>query len=162
MTQPDYNKLLNCPRCGTFGAIYLVKLAGDKMIVKQRCPTHGGRSYKVPLTQKDYFIPHIRSAVFRCFKCGKEATVDHTKTSGPWTLIKCSCPTHGKKLPYQKIWSTVYSEISSNAFTAPKPEEPQPEEPQPTTSEEKKFCPSCGTALEEIGRFCGVCGEELE
>ena len=167
MTQSDYNKLLDCPRCGALGAIYLLKIAGQKIIVKQRCPVHGGRSYKIPLMQKDQFIPHIRGAIFRCYKCGQEAPIDHVKVSGPWTLIKCSCRTHGKKLPYQKIWSAVYNEISSNAFTEPHPEQPQPEQPhpeqpQPTPSEEKKFCPSCGTELEEIGKFCGTCGAEVE
>ncbi len=162
MTQSDYNKLLNCPRCGALGAIYLLKLAGPKIIVKQRCPEHGGRSYKIPLTQKDLFIPYVQNAIFRCYKCGQEAPIDHVKVSGPWTLIKCSCPTHGKKLPYQKIWTTVYDEISSNVSATPQSEYSQPEQLQPTPSEEKKFCPNCGTELEEIGKFCGACGAEVE
>ena len=42
----------------------------------------------------------------KCCKCGQEATVDHVKFSGPWALIKLSCPTHGNKLHTHKIWSS--------------------------------------------------------
>lgn len=167
MSYMDYSKMFSCPRCGAEGAIYLLKVAKDKIIIKQRCPKHGGRAFKLPLMQKDQFISHIRDGVFRCFKCGQDATVDHIKGSGPWTLIRLACPTHRNKLPFQKIWNTVYSEISSMVATSPQAAqsqavEPQPEQPQPTPSEEKKFCPNCGTPLEGAEVFCGACGAEID
>jgi len=45
-----------------------VKVAGSKVIVKQRCPVHGGRAFKVPLKDKDKYIHLIQNAVFRCYK----------------------------------------------------------------------------------------------
>ena len=126
MTQPDFSKMFSCPRCGTMGAIYFLKVAGNNMIIKQRCPIHGGRSYKVPLVQKDISIPYIRDAVYKCYKCGQEVSVDQIKASGPWTLIRGACPNHGNKLPFQKIWNSVYAEISSKAVMTPQPEPAQP------------------------------------
>ncbi len=161
MVNSDFSKMFSCPKCGTMGAIYVLKVSGDKIIVKQRCPKHGGRSFKVPLIQKDQFIHLIRSAVFRCYKCGQEAIVSYMKPSGPWALIKCSCPTHGK-MTTQKIWKTIYTEISSKAVAAPEPTQPEPTQPEPTPSEEKKVCPICKTPIEEIGKFCGTCGAKLD
>ena len=157
MEHQDYNKMLSCPRCGDVGAIYLLKVAGDKLIIKQRCPKHGGRSFKLPLMEKNILIPHIRNAIFRCFKCGQEAKADLIKESGPWTLIRCDCPTHGNKLPFQKIWSVIYTEISSEPVV-----QSQPAQPQPIPSEENMFCPDCGMPMEGSQRFCGSCGAEVD
>lgn len=167
MTQQDYSKMFSCPRCGTMGAIFLLKVIGYQILIKQRCPTHGGRKYVVPLMKKDEFMPYIRDAVFRCYKCGQEAIVDYVKVKGPWSLIRCSCPTHRNKLPFYKIWSSIYNEISGKELkvqppTEPLPPmEPQPTESEPTVGEQKEYCPHCGTPLRGIEKFCGACGAEL-
>ncbi|MFW9785516.1 MAG: hypothetical protein ACFFFB_24755, partial [Candidatus Heimdallarchaeota archaeon] len=103
MTQQDPNQLFSCPRCGTKGAIYLVKIEGTKFIVKQKCPTHGGKRYTFPRDQKEFIIPYIRDELFRCFKCGQEATIATKKVSGFWTMIRCECPTHGVQQQWQKV-----------------------------------------------------------
>jgi len=120
MSQSDLAKMFDCPSSGNKGAVHLIKLVKDQILVKQSCPTlnpYGWTSkvrlLRIPLRLKDQCVSYFRDAVFRCFKCGQEATVDHVKHSGPWTLIKLSCPTHGNKLPTYKIWSTVYSDISN-------------------------------------------------
>lgn len=120
MTQPDHSTMFKCPKCGAVGAIFLVKVAGVQVIVKQRCPIHGPRSFKLPVSFLSRQIPFIQDAVYRCYKCGQKATQDRMKMSGPWTLIKCTCPTHGNKLPWQKIDYSVYYKISPESFQAPK------------------------------------------
>ncbi|MHA2429686.1 MAG: zinc-ribbon domain-containing protein [Promethearchaeota archaeon] len=162
MTQQDYSKKFSCPQCGTVGAIYLLKVTGSQMLIKQNCPTHGARKYVVPLMQKDEFMPYIHDAVFRCFKCGQEAVVDHVKVKGPWSLIRCTCPTHKNKLPVYKIWSSVYNEISSKELETQPPTEPEPAESEPTIGERKEYCPHCGTPLRGVEKFCGACGAELD
>ncbi len=170
MSDMDYNKVPSCPKCGTVGAIYVLKYAGAQIIVKQKCPTHGGKAYKYPLRDRDIFLPNLRSAIFRCYKCGEEATVDHTKVSGPWTLIKCNCQTHGNKLPYQKIWTNAYNEYFSRSEVAQQPIQPPPKQQiqqseqqlAPAPSEKMKFCPNCGTPISGIESFCAGCGEELD
>ena len=184
MTYPDYGQLLICPRCGNIGAIILLKVAGMTIVIKQKCPSHGTRVIKFPFMQKDYLIPHIRDAVFRCFKCGQPASVGLTKIQGPWTLIKCNCPTHGTNLPYQKIWSSMYIEIAGQIpivqeFVKPEIQQPEFKRPEKVQLEqtefiqskseqqksnlenEKKFCPNCGSLLMGTEKFCGICGEEL-
>ncbi|MFX1494075.1 MAG: zinc-ribbon domain-containing protein [Promethearchaeota archaeon] len=161
MNQQDFSKRFSCPRCGTMGAIFLLKVIGSQILIKQRCPIHGGRKYAVPLMQKDDFMPYIRDAIFRCYKCGEEATVDYVKVKGPWSLIRCNCPTHRNKLPFYKIWSSIYNEISSEGLEVQPPMEPRPTEQEPTIGEQKEFCPHCGTPLRGIEKFCGSCGAEL-
>ncbi len=156
MAQSEDNKTFSCPKCGNIGTITFLKAEGDKFIVKQRCPKHGERTFKVPLLQKERFIPHFREGVFRCYQCGQETTVESTKASGPWILVKCTCPTHGNKLPLQKIWSTIYTDISLKEF-------PAAEQIQlsPFQTDEKKFCPNCGIPLKETGEFCDACGHKI-
>ncbi len=160
----DYKKAFSCPRCGAVGNVYLVKVAGSKVIVKQRCPVHGGRQFKIPLKDKDQYIHLIQDGVFRCYKCGQEAEQSYMRVTSPWTLIKTKCPTHGA-LTTQKIWSTVYNEITSQEAPEPKPTEPEiePEALQEDimSSEDNKFCPNCGAPLTDTGNFCGECGSKL-
>jgi len=126
MSQSDLAKMFDCPSSGKKGAVHLIKLVKDQILVKQSCPTLAPdgwtskvRHLRIPLRLKDQCVSHFRDAVFRCFKCGEEATVDQVKLSGPWTLIKLSCPTHGKKIPTHKIWSTIYSDISNGVDATP-------------------------------------------
>ena len=160
MVDLDYSKTFRCPKCGAVGNIYLVKVAGNKVIVKQRCPVHGGRAFKVPLKQKDSYINLIQDGVFRCYKCGQDAEQSYMRVSAPWTLIKTSCPTHGA-ITTQKIWSTVYNEISGKEAATPEPAQPQPSEIETMPIEENQFCPNCGAVLTEAGSFCGECGSKL-
>ena len=53
MVDVDYSRAFSCPKCGEIGNIYLVKVAGSKIVIKQRCPVHGGRAFKIPLKDKD-------------------------------------------------------------------------------------------------------------
>ncbi|TET61328.1 MAG: hypothetical protein E3J52_01730 [Promethearchaeota archaeon] len=161
MAQMDDSKLFSCPKCETQGAIIFLKAEGNKIIVKQKCPKHGVRSFNIPLMQKNRFIPHFRDGVFRCYQCGQETTVISSKASGPWMLIKCACPTHGNKLPLQRIWSTVYTDISNKDAPAPQSVQPQSIQPQPAPSDEKKFCPNCGTPLSGTDKHCDACGSEI-
>jgi len=160
MVDLDYSKTFSCPRCGAAGNIYLVKVAGNKIIIKQRCPVHGGRAFKLPLKEKDNYIHLIQEGVYRCYKCGQVAEQSYMRTSAPWTLIKTSCPTHGA-ITTQKIWGTIYNEISSQGTITPQTDQQQPPQIEPTPIEENKFCPNCGAPLTEAGRFCGECGSKL-
>ena len=119
MDKPDYSLLFNCPKCRSFGSIYLVKLTNLEVIIKQRCPDHGGRQFKINSSRKDLILPFIHNGVFRCYKCGQQASVHQKKVSGAWTLVKLSCPTHGNKLPFQKIWGTIYTEITMKLGEGP-------------------------------------------
>ena len=164
MAQIDDSKLFSCPKCGTQGAIIFLKADGNRFIVKQKCPNHGVRSFNIPLMQKNRFIPHFRDGAFRCYQCGQEAKVVSSKASGPWMLIKRTCPTHGIKGPLLKIWSTIYtdiSEISNNEAPAPQIVQPEPIQPQPAPSDEKKFCPNCGVPLTGTDKHCDACGSEI-
>lgn len=161
MVDLDYSNAFSCPRCGAAGNIYLVKVAGNKIIIKQRCPVHGGRAFKLPLKEKDNYIHLIKEGVYRCYKCGQVAEQSYMRASPPWTLIKTSCPTHGA-ITTQKIWGTIYDEISSQETTTPQPVQQQQPQIESTPSVEKKFCPNCGASLTEAGRFCGECGSKLD
>jgi hypothetical protein len=113
MTESDLVNIFDHSRSGNKGVISLIKLAKDQIIVKLRFPQHDPRLVKIPLRLLDLCLPEFRDRVFRCFKCGQEATVDRVKLSGPWTLINLSCPTHGNKLTNYKIWTSIYSKISN-------------------------------------------------
>jgi len=160
MADLDYTKMFSCPRCEAVGNVYLVKVAGKQIIVKQRCPVHGGRAFKVPLKDKDKYINLIQDTVFRCYKCGQEAEQSYMRVSAPWTLIKTSCPTHGA-ITTQKIWSTIYNEIANKEATTPEPVQSEPSQIETMPVEENKFCPNCGAPLTEAGSFCGECGSKL-
>jgi len=156
MAQSEDSNFFSCPKCGNIGTITFLKADGNKIILKQKCPKHGERSFNIPLMQKDRYISHFRNGIFRCYQCGQEATVESTKASGPWMSVKCTCPTHGNKLPLQKIWSTIYADISIKEAPAP-----QPVQPQPTLNDEKKFCPNCGTSTNGTEKYCDACGSEI-
>ena len=161
MVEIDYNQIFSCPKCGTSGNIYLVKVSGNKIVMKQRCPEHGGRSFTVPLKEKDSYIHLIQENVFRCYKCGQEAEQSFIKVSGPWSLSKSKCPIHGAVVT-QKIWSSIYNEISSVGAVTPQLTQSQPSQIETVPSEELKFCPSCGDPLTGVGSFCGTCGSKLD
>ena len=167
MSIPDYSILFSCHRCGKSGSIYLVRVVGPQIIVKQRCPDHGGRAFKFPLMRKDVVTKLFHDGFFRCYKCGQKAPMDSKKTSRRWTLLKLNCPTHGNNLPFQKLWGTLYNEVISKegegpGYRAPEPVLPEPVEKQPEPTPDKKFCPNCGTPLEGIEAFCGSCGNEID
>ncbi len=162
MAQSEDDKNFCCPKCGKIGTITFLKANGDKIMVKQKCSQHGIKSFKVPLLQKDSFIPHFRKGVFRCPECGQNTIVESAKMSGPWMIVKSACPTHGNNLPEQRIWSTLYVDISNYTDIFKKEiSKKQTDQPQPTLSDEKKFCPNCGTPLKEGGEFCDTCGAKI-
>ena len=156
MAQSEDIKHFSCSKCGNTGTIFFIKAVRKKIQIKQKCPQHGDRSFSIPLMKKNLFIPHFRASVFRCPKCGKETTVESAKPSGPWMLVKCVCPTHGKNIPPQRIWSTIYIDISTKEAPAPRAVQPQP-----AIIDEKKFCPNCGTILKGGGEFCDACGTKF-
>ena len=119
MSQSDLVNMFTCSGCGSILTTYLIKSVKDQILVKQKCPNHLEKVLRIPLRLKDQCISHFRDTVFRCYKCGQEATVGQVKISGPWTLIKLSCPTHGNKIPTHKIWSSVYSDISNGVDATP-------------------------------------------
>ncbi|MFX1452455.1 MAG: hypothetical protein ACFFCM_16565 [Promethearchaeota archaeon] len=115
MYQTDFSHVFKCDKCGEIGVINLIKVAGSVVVIKFKCPNHGGKSVKLSLAEKDKYISHIRDGVFRCYKCGAPAKAESMKVSGPWTLVRMLCDAHGNKLPFQKIWSAIYSEITGPA-----------------------------------------------
>ncbi|MFX1453303.1 MAG: hypothetical protein ACFFCM_20890 [Promethearchaeota archaeon] len=161
MAYMDYEKLFTCPKCSSFGSIFLLKFAGNKLVIKQRCPKHGARTLKIPLSQKDYLIPHIRNGIYRCYKCGEQSPVDLIKQSGHMILIRLACATHGNKLPFHKIWIGVYNKISKMADTGYQPIKPEPFEPIFFSNSKTKFCPNCGSPLQGNERYCSTCGVEI-
>ena len=43
----DYNKLFSCSKCGNIRAIFFLKVAGSKIIIKQKCQKHGVKVIKL-------------------------------------------------------------------------------------------------------------------
>lgn len=149
-------KLFNCPKCGVPGAIFFLKVEGNNIYIKHRCLKHGEKLIKIPLLQKNQFIPSIRKGFFRCYKCGRETTARSTKTSGPWMLVRTICPTHGNKLPLQRIWSTIYVDISNKDIPPP-----HPKETESNQIIKRKLCPNCKTPINASAKYCDACGAEI-
>jgi hypothetical protein len=156
MAQSEENKIFNCPKCGSKGTIYFIKAVGKKILIKQKCPRHGDRSFSIPLMKKNLFIPNFRENVFQCHYCGKETTVQKAKPSGPWILLKCTCPTHGNKLPIQRIWSTIYIDISAKEILTS-----QAVDQVNNQINKPKLCPNCKTPVRGKSKYCDACGAEL-
>ncbi|MFX1380696.1 MAG: hypothetical protein ACFFA4_16555 [Promethearchaeota archaeon] len=156
ISQSDVIKMFECSKCGTMGATYFIKLVKDQILIKQRCPTHGGRLFRLPLRLKDQSISYFQNTIFLCFKCGQATTEANVKFSGPWTLINLSCPTHGISLPPHKIWGTVYNEVIKDIKTAP-----QSTHLRDVLSEKKKFCTNCGEEFSSVDQIaCQKCGSK--
>jgi hypothetical protein len=168
MSQSDLAKMFECPINGNKGVVHLIKLTGFQILAKIKCPSGGVRLLKIPLRLGAQCVPYFRDSVYRCFKCGQKSTVDLVKHSGPWTLIKLNCPTHGNNLPTHKIWSSIYVEISGEGIAKPQPVQPQPVQPQqvqpqPIPSVEKRFCRNCGERFKDASqKVCQNCGTERD
>ena len=181
MAYQQYRDMFLCPKCNKNGPILMVKISGQKIIIKKKCPKHGTRVIKPPLMALDQIIDLIREATYRCRKCGRDSMATWMKADGPWTLMKVSCPTHGTQ-SVQRIWNIIYTQISTMPATTPQvvaapPIEPNfhqsiPENisqpiipqsiPEPTPTPETRFCPTCGSDLESDVKFCHTCGNELD
>ncbi|MHA2123279.1 MAG: hypothetical protein ACW990_18935, partial [Promethearchaeota archaeon] len=126
ISKSDLIELFEHSTDGTHGIIKYIKLEKDQILVRQKSTDPKKRLLRIPIRFKDQCIPHFRKNVFRCFKCGKESTIDHMKHSGPFTLVKLSCPTHGTDIPHHKIWSSIYDEISKEETSATQSIQPKP------------------------------------
>jgi len=182
----NYDHFFRCTKCQKRGAIFLLKVNNNQIIIKQRCPQHGAKSFKVPLTKLADYIEFIKDSMFRCYKCGEKTTLQNIKFSGPWALLKGYCPTHKDGLPVQKIWSAIYitaTEIDigniKNIIISENQEEYQHKEnninnyhskslgntknvSNPESSiPEIKFCVNCGTKIRGEERYCSVCGSKI-
>jgi hypothetical protein len=168
-----------CPTCGKFGSIYLAKLNGPEVIIKQRCPEHGGRKFVLPLKDLDSYIDLILEGTHRCFKCGGPAVTTSVTYSGAYALIDPVCQRTKKSQKTLKIWSLIYidamkkhqdqADSSDQKHIEEKvpisePEMPSKPEPESKTPPKQKLkvCPNCGTELEGNEKFCGICGSELD
>ncbi|MBD3212473.1 MAG: hypothetical protein GF311_07680 [Candidatus Lokiarchaeota archaeon] len=158
MSSEKYKKELLCPECGSIGAIYVLKVIKDKTILKQRCPDHGSRKYKLPLNVLKDLYPEIIDAIYRCYYCGDKINPNHIKQSDPWTLVKGDCEIHGKKLPYQKIWASVYSDLKDIEI------HPKDEEENHKESLEMVNCPNCGTEFKKKPDqdYCEFCLKKVK
>ena len=164
MADEEYRQFFRCNSCGKIGAIIFLKLSNDVMIIKQRCPIHGVKSFRANLSYKDKVILFIRDAVFQCYECGEKSTLSSITIKKPWTLIQCSCPTHGIG-KVQKIWSILYSEITSKEIIESELVKLQPipkPKRKPNPLEKMKFCPYCGMSVEAMAVICNTCGAEVE
>ncbi|MHA1381170.1 MAG: hypothetical protein ACTSRG_22610 [Candidatus Helarchaeota archaeon] len=112
MVQIDHSQMFKCPKCGQMGIAVVIKVAGNVTVVKLKCPAHGGKTLKLSTPQIGQYIGIFKDSIFRCLKCGRAANIDHMKVSGPWTLVRMSCEVHGNHLSYQKIWSSIYQQVS--------------------------------------------------
>lgn len=176
----SYETLFRCPTCGNMGALYLAKVDGAQLIIKQRCSQHGGRDFRLPLKELDSYKDLIRDGIYRCYSCGGPALPGPVKYSGAYAIINCVCQTNHTSQKTQKIWSTIYLDIikeqkeglepamqpiKEKVPEVPKPEpisrEPEIEPQHQPVPERLSVCPSCGTDLEGNEKFCGICGSKL-
>ena len=173
MLKNDYDKLFGCQECGRPTSIYLIKNSGSKVIIKHRCPEHGGDKFTVPFEDKNLYLDLIHNGIYRCFECGQQASLYSVEFTGPWALLSCYCPTHGADVKTQKIWSSFFLELQNQGSISdmskqesikeltPEPES-QNEEPEPPSEQEEKLtCPNCGVELHGNEKFCGSCGMDL-
>ncbi|UCC19976.1 MAG: hypothetical protein JSV62_01465 [Promethearchaeota archaeon] len=156
MALSEDNKLFRCPKCGNTGTIFFLKPMGKKIVIKQKCPQHGDRSFKIPIMKKNQFIQDFRHGIFQCPNCGKETTVERAKPSGSWMVVKCVCPTHGNKLPPQKIWSTIYIDVINKEISTP-----QGVEQVNNQINKSKLCPNCKTPIKGTEKYCDTCGAQI-
>ncbi len=168
MSFPEFREMFFCPKCGQIGTIFVLKISGQKVIIKQKCPKHGTSVFKLPIVALEQVIDLIRDGIYRCMRCGQEAVGTWMKMDGPWTLHKCTCPAHGRQ-SLQRIWNTVFNRISAKPVAPPQYVSPSPVQtsipksiPQPTSTGEKKFCYGCGSKIQEGEKICTTCGRELE
>jgi hypothetical protein len=113
MSFNEYQKIFSCPKCGTQGAIFLLKIDGSQIIIKQRCPQHGGRKFKIPFVNKNVYIDLISNGIFRCSQCGVRAEAYRVEFKGPWTILICYCPSHKNSVKTQKIWTPLFLEAAT-------------------------------------------------
>jgi len=177
MEKIDYERVFRCPTCGSLGAIYLAKVNGPQVIIKQRCPEHGGRVFKLPLKELDSYINLILDGIYRCYTCGGPALPGPIQYSGPYAVINSVCQNTNRGQKTQKIWSTIFLDAIKNQPERPdliekqigekekeieiKEPEPESKEVEEPISEKLKICPNCGTELEGNEKFCGICGFKL-
>jgi hypothetical protein len=156
MSFPEFRELFFCPKCRQMGTIFFLKISGQKVIIKQKCPKHGTRLFKLPIVALEHVMDLIRSGTFRCMRCGQEAVGTWMKMDGPWTLHKCTCSVHGRQA-LQRIWNTVFNQISTKTVPLPTVQNIVPK-----LQVEKNFCYECGSKIEKGAKICSFCGRELD
>lgn len=173
MAVQDYERVFRCQKCGAPTSIFVIKNSGDKVVIKHRCPEHGGDKIVVPFEDKKLYLDLIHNGIYRCFKCGQPVSLHTVEFSGPWAMISCYCRTHGVDVKTKKIWSSFFLEMQNPEYiggasaqtpvSEPKVQEeiqaPAPEEEE--EEEQKLHCPNCGTELSGDEKFCGTCGMDL-
>ncbi len=161
MSPVDYSHLFRCSRCNNIGTTYLLKYTPHKVVVKNKCPIHGAKSFVIPLNSLESLIPVIKDSIYRCFKCGERTTIDTIKTKKNWTLIRMNCDTHNNSLPFQKISTNVYDMVQE--FEEPKPivEDSKPSLEEDTSELVIQYCANCGCKVDPNQKVCNLCGAKI-
>ena len=109
-------------------------------------------------------IMAIFAAVFGLFWMGMAASIG----AGPFALfglffiaIAISSAVYNFKNATQKNRYSMYDITSSEEEPDPLNEHFGEDEPRAQTSADSRFCPYCGTALQEDFVFCNICGKKL-